>query len=117
MLFIGAGVSRLTGCWSWDQLARGLIQTCHLLDVIDDSFDILLHQDIEREKIPEAIDFCYDALTSNGYLNEYKELIKQSCSDRIQFKIYDEIKKLAEYYITTNYDDHFDEKFNSEAIH
>ena len=58
MLFIGTGVSRLTGCWSWDQLARGLIQKCHELDVIDTRFDTLLQQDIEREKIPVVIEIA-----------------------------------------------------------
>ena len=65
VLFIGAGVSRLTGCWSWDQLARGLIQKCHQLDVLDGRFDHPLQQNIKKDKIPEVIDFCYKQLKQN----------------------------------------------------
>lgn len=115
-LFIGAGVSRLTGCWNWIQLARGLIQKCHELEVIDCRFDYLIRQDIEKEKIPEVFNYCYEALKKNEFLPEYEELIIQSCSEKNEFRIYDELKELAEYYLTTNYDDHFDAKFNSEDI-
>jgi hypothetical protein len=97
-------------------LARGLIQKCHELTVIDGRFDSLLFHDIEIEQISRVIDFCYEALIQNGMLPEYEEVIRQSCSQRNGSTIYDEIKRLSSYFVTTNYDDHFDNYFGTEDV-
>jgi hypothetical protein len=122
-VFVGAGVSRLIGCMGWDQLASNLVNRCFSIKKKDGSGIInykekeTLIQDKDHKK---TITKCYYLLKKNGFENIfYKELKKSLKADKKFIKsqnIYDELYRLRGLFITTNADEHFDNKFEPTRI-
>lgn len=119
-VFIGAGVSRLLGCWGWEDLANKLIKKCHEKGII--SF-------IEKDSLLKEPDHLIKITISKSLLSgsEYKEeffrMIKEALkykdersSDPIKENIYDHIFRLRALNITTNADTLFNKKFSNENI-
>jgi hypothetical protein len=122
-IFIGAGVSRLIGCMSWDQLAQKLVNRCFLTKKkvgstcinFKEKEALLLNNDHKK-----TITVCYYILKNNGFEDIfYEELEKSLKADEERLKsqnIYDELYGLRGLFITTNADQYFDSKFNSKQI-
>ncbi len=122
-VFIGAGVSRLIGCMGWDQLACNLVNRCFSTKKKDGSGLInykekeTLEQNKDHKK---TITICYYLLKESGFETVfYEELEKSLKADEDLIKsqnIYDELYRLRGLFITTNADEHFDNKFESTRI-
>jgi len=122
-VFVGAGVSRLIGCMGWDQLAFNLVNRCFSTKKKDGSGIInfkekeTLIQDKDHKK---TITICYYLLKENDSETIfYKELKKSLKADKKLIKsqnIYDELYGLRGLFITTNADEHFDNKFEPTQI-
>jgi len=122
-VFVGAGASRLIGCMGWDQLACNLVNRCFSTKKKDGSGIInykekeTLIQDKDHKK---TITKCYYLLKKNGFENIfYKELKKSLKADKKLIKsqnIYNELYRLRGLFITTNADEHFDNKFEPTRI-
>ena len=104
--FVGAGVSLLTGCPSWSQLAKGALNTfldhgrfTHAqlaqIDHLSPRIKLSIALGMEREtKLP--IDFAKLLAPKGGYDNE------------IGRRIYGTVGRMAKTFITTNYDEWLD---------
>ncbi|MGA1863252.1 SIR2 family protein [Deferribacter thermophilus] len=116
-VFIGAGVSRLLGSASWDELAYNLIKTCFEKKLINYRESDSLKQLKDPKKI---ITICYHLLKeSNNEEIYYKTLENaiKSNTDRLNSQnIYDEIYRLRALFITTNIDSHFHKYFEPTNI-
>lgn len=122
-VFVGAGVSRLIGCMGWNQLAYNLVNRCFSTTKKDGS-GIINHKEketlIQDKDHKKTITKCYYLLKKNGSENIfYKELKKSLKADKKLIKsqnIYDELYRLRGLFITTNADEHFDNKFEPTRI-
>lgn len=106
-IFIGAGVSRLAGCESWEVLAANLLSICREKKLINY---------YEEEKIKNISDnkrkitIAKELLFNNGSEKEFYECFKKSLdfNRSISFPFFTNIKKLGDIYITTNADKCFE---------
>lgn len=106
-IFIGAGVSRLAGCESWEVLAANLLSICREKKLINY---------YEEEKIKNFSDnkrkitIAKELLFNNGSEKEFYECFKNSLdfNRSISFPFFTNIKKLGDIYITTNADKCFE---------
>lgn len=122
-VFVGAGVSRLIGCMGWDQLACNLVNRCFTTKK-EDGYGLINYK--EKETLLQNIDhkktitICYHLLEKNGFESIfYEELEKSLKADKDLIKsqnIYDELYRLRGLFITTNADEHFDNKFEQTRI-
>ncbi len=69
-VFIGAGVSRLVGCDSWDDLARNLINRCHRQGIINFKEKETLSQIPDHKK---TITICYHLFHNNHLADIFYE--------------------------------------------
>jgi hypothetical protein len=122
-VFVGAGVSRLIGCIGWDQLAYNLVNRCFSTKKKDGSGLINFKEKetlIQEKDHKKTITKCYYLLKKNGSENIfYKELEKSLKADEDLVKsqnIYNELYRLRGLFITTNADEHFDNKFEPTQI-
>ncbi len=122
-IFLGAGFPKLFGCWLWEQLAEGFLDTCQQNGVID-ARERKNHQDLLKEHKKTALDvitFCYKELVKRGFQNEVARLLQASCrvdpnlNDSLH-DAYKQLRHLGDYFITTNYDEHFDNLFQQNSV-
>ena len=116
-LFLGAGVSRLVGCFGWRQLARRVLHRCLLTRCIH----YTQHDRLIRERdCKKIITICHDLLAQKGLEQEfYSELgsaVKGSDDLLVKQNIYKELASVPALHITTNVDQHFDKFFSPERI-
>ncbi|MBU5301007.1 SIR2 family protein [Clostridium sporogenes] len=111
-VFIGAGVSRLLGCWGWDRLASELVNCCFENGYINFKEKETIGYMNDQKKV---ITMCYGILDFNNKKELFYEKMKKALEgdqQKIENKnIYDEISDFNALYITTNADEHFDNKF------
>jgi hypothetical protein len=103
-VFAGAGVSRLVGCHSWDDLASALVRRCREEDLINFRGFDLLGSERDRKRI---ITVCHDLLSEHGKENIFFEEMKKSLQGKPElreFDIYDKVAKLKGLLLTTNAD-------------
>ncbi len=120
VIFIGAGISRLMGGWSWDTLVEELVEKCRTVGRIDYRHaDYLLSKFNEEKKYVELITRCYEML-SDLNVDYYYDVIKISCDiraiDKRLIDVYNIFKRISEYYVTTNYDEYFDAFFSIDDV-
>lgn len=122
-VFIGAGFPRLFGCWGWDRLAIGFVEKCCEVNILNARQRANIVEKINHgEEHPiDVISVYFKELTDNGYTTEMENLLKESCHVDPQVtndlrEAYSELKRLGDFYITTNYDQHFDGFFGVENI-
>jgi len=122
VVFIGAGVSKQIGCKDWSELASNLINKCHITENDIGNTCINFREKkslLEETDYKKVITICYNILKDNDkgefFFSELKESLNPKISgDR---NIYDELRDLDAVYITTNVDDHFDNKFDKKNVH
>ncbi len=116
-IFIGAGVSQVIGCWSWEKLAVALIEKCYEEKCINYRQKQILSNYNDCKKI---ITICRNLLKENGRLNDFYKIIDDCCKGdeekKKKFNIYQELIRIPALYITTNFDKHFDEWFHADRI-
>ncbi|AVP62905.1 hypothetical protein C3B64_00990 [Clostridium botulinum] len=116
-VFIGAGVSRLLGCWGWDRLASELVNCCFENGYINFKEKETIGYMNDQKKV---ITMCYGILDFNNKKELFYKKMKKALEgkqEKIKDKnIYDEISDFNALYITTNADEHFDNKFSPNNI-
>lgn len=122
-VFVGAGFPRNFGCWDWNQLAKGFIKKCEEVGIFNarercNYIDLL---DNKQQTTTDMITFCFKKLVENDSEREIKILLEEACMINAAVngkatEAYSELKRLGDYYITTNYDSHFDKLFPPERI-
>lgn len=123
VVFIGAGFPRLFGCWGWEKLAIGFVKKCHEAEIMNarERANIINKINRKEEKPIDIISVFFKKLIENHFITEIINLLKESChvdpqvSDDLR-EAYSELKRLGDFYITANYDQHFDEFFGKENI-
>lgn len=119
-VFIGAGVSRLVGCWSWEKLAKKLIEKCFDKDVLNYKEKESVLQSRDHRQI---ITIAYNLLKKDEKHELFYECMEEALmfgKNEIELKgsnIYDKIIKLRGTFFTTNADVLFDNKFIQENIY
>lgn len=116
-IFIGAGISRLVGCWGWDKLSEDLLKICY--KEFEMGSPLLNFKEFETLKgnhdKRKLITIAKKLLSNNGKIDLFFDKIKVALrfeDEKINHpNIYDDLAKFRCLYITTNYDEHFDNKF------
>jgi len=98
VIFIGAGVSRLVGCPSWDEFADRALEQLALQTFISYS-DI---QQLSYLDAKKRLSIAFQIAYSEGYQFNHEALIDPK--PRKESKIYDYLKRIGCVYVTTNYD-------------
>jgi len=116
-IFIGAGASQVIGCWSWKKLATNLIKKCYEKRCINYRQRQILSGYNDYKKI---ITICRSILLKNGYKKDFLERIVAGCRGNEEKKkkvnIYQELIRIPALYITTNFDENFDEWFHADRV-
>lgn len=118
VVFIGAGVSRIIGCTSWEQLAKNLVNTCFTTKntksetLINFKEKESLTQERDHKKV---ITICHHILCKNNlknvFFNEFNKSLKSITEKEKEYDIYKEIFGLRGINITTNADKHYYKQF------
>jgi hypothetical protein len=114
-LFLGAGISASMGCVDWGTLARNLVAKCLELGFINYAdrqyFDGLTNN-------VRVISACYNKFNEKNVLNQFYSIVLQCCqvNRNLASNFCLELKSIANYYLTTNYDDGFDKYFSPADI-
>ena len=106
-IFIGAGVSRLADCKSWEVLAARLLSICREKKLINY---------YEEEKIKNFSDnkrkitIAKELLCNNGFEKDFYECFNNCLEFKkdISFPFFTNLKKIGDIYITTNADKCFE---------
>jgi len=116
-IFIGAGVSRLLGCSSWDQLCVSIIDECNLKGWLPTP---VRDKYVKESDIKRVLNICYNKFVRNKEKHRYFEIIRESCKGKeelvLNYNIYDELKKIPSKYVTTNFDLLFSSKFQKRDV-
>ena len=110
-IFIGAGVSRLVGCKSWQDLAHNLLELCRdkgLLQFVEYN---ALAKDSDNKKL---ISIAY-GLLKQGYESDFYAKLKEALTPNMAGNtgIFKNLSNLGTTFITTNADECFDGMFES----
>lgn len=115
VIFIGAGVSRLYGLPSWLDMSKSLLQKIYEDNKI---FTYKEKETLEALTNPKRIlSYCYEKLKDTHKENLFFDVLKniltvdKSKSDNVN--IYNNLKALRGFYLTTNIDVIFNEQFTS----
>lgn len=118
-IFVGAGVSRSVGCDGWDELSKKLVKKCREENRIDYFIEEELLKQNDKIKL---ISMCHNMLNETDcFMSEMKKSLKDNEVDALnenddKFKIYKDIKRLGNIFITTNADRYIDKFFNPNNI-
>lgn len=115
-VFIGAGVSRLTGCWSWHRLAQTIVDRCWERDLITFREAESLKTYSDNRKV---LTICRRLLDDQNAMDLFYTTIDEALKGEEDLpisKIYEEIRKIPALFVTTNYDAHFDVNFHRNHV-
>ena len=106
VLFIGAGVSRIIGCPSWENFALQQLKDLYEKKVIN------YHEYINLKLLDtrKLLSICRNVCKKNNIEPSSMKFLLKGKEELIKkFKIYDDIYAFNAIYITTNYDSYLDE--------
>lgn len=120
-IFVGAGYPRPFGCWGWDELAKGFINKCVKAEILIAREKERYINLIKERGARSVITVCFKKLINANRKDDIKSLLKQSCEVEegeitSLTEVYSKLRQLGDYFITTNYDQHFDSFFRRENI-
>lgn len=95
VIFVGAGVSRLAGCKSWNDLAKSVVY------------------EYFNKKI---ITICYNLLEKAKLKENFYNIMKKAMEGKNKESIYKNITKLSGICVTTNADELFHDYFEKDRI-
>jgi len=134
VIFVGAGVSRLKGieCAGWDQLSKALLKKCSELEdstekegikcINHKEYDTLSKINDHKKLITMCRGILFRAGLEKVFYQEMEKALKYTKDKEVYYQniqrenIYDTIKKMGRYFVTTNVDNHFDKKFEDTQI-
>ncbi len=120
MIFTGAGVSRILGCWGWKDMCIKLVCSCRREDIIDDRIRDSLIEIITDGNYKESLTRCYAMLEELKRLDIYENVIRSACQGDVvkirEYNVYDEILRIPAVFITTNFDDILANKFLLDRV-
>jgi hypothetical protein len=112
VLFIGAGVSRIDGCESWDSLSHRLLDKCYSQEIIN----YKEYKRLELYGAKELLTIVKGLLENAGKQNTFYSEFKRSLSGNDKKGIYKELRTIGDLFLTTNADTVFDQYFQSDNI-
>jgi hypothetical protein len=110
-IFIGAGVSRIIGCASWEELTNDLIKSCFSHDFINFKEKEALRELDPKKKITICNCILKENELESEFVNIIKEALKPNPDLKASYEIYDELYLLRGIFVTTNADDCFSDRF------
>jgi len=105
VIFVGAGVSRIIGCPSWEKFA---------FDLLDDLFtkreiNYFEKKELSKLQARKILSICVDIYRDkNIYPPDYQKIFTGDPELKKRFNLYEDLYKFNVIYVTTNYDDHLD---------
>lgn len=110
VIFVGAGVSRLMGCPSWDKFADDALRQLAKQELIT-------FADVEQlSNLPakQRLSIAVQVSKSKSVPLDYEKLIMSSAN--LNSKVYEHLLKIGCVYVTTNYDRFLDSKPGKMAM-
>jgi hypothetical protein len=107
VVFIGAGVSRIIKCPSWEEFANFLLDDLHSKGKIN-FFDKM---ELSKLQARKTLSICKDIYRENNIpLPDIKQIFKGDPQLKERYKIFENLYAMNAIYVTTNYDHHLDEE-------
>lgn len=100
VIFVGAGVSRLVGCPSWDEFANSALE--QLATNTNKPITFSDVQQLSHLDAKKRLSIAHQIAEAGNYQFDYKALIEPK--KKIDSKIYDYLNGIGCIYVTTNYD-------------
>lgn len=97
VIFVGAGVSKLAGCPSWDEFANNALE--QLAPRFITFSDVQQLSSLDAKK---RLSIAHQIAEVNNYQFDFKALIEPK--EKTSSKIYDYLNSIGCVYVTTNYD-------------
>jgi hypothetical protein len=124
-VFIGAGVSCLAGCISWQDLALRLVDKCYSLNDGDALAGKLNFRQKERLKkdtdYKKTITIIKEVFSERGTSEQFDQAVYNLLNEDsgvVEYpKIYDELRGIRGLFLTTNVDAKFDKSFGNRIAH
>lgn len=115
VVFLGAGVSRLVGCKSWDDLASSLLNKCYDLQLLNyHELNVINGYNDQKKKISIAYSLLRENNESEFY-TEFFDSLKMNLKDGKK-NIYKLLSVFSDTFVTTNADECFDSKFMTDDV-
>jgi hypothetical protein len=112
VLFIGAGVSRIIGCPSWDEFAHLQLKDLYEKKAIN-YYEYTNLKSLDARKLLSICRRIYEE--KNMQTPSMKSLLAGKDNLLKRFTIYDDLYSFNAVYVTTNYEDHLD-KVSQKSI-
>ena len=109
IIFVGAGVSRIIGCPSWNAFAS------LVLDDLTEKNIINYFENSELSKLPprKILSICWEIYKENNLTPpDFKHIFKENEKLKEKYDIYAALYDFNAIYVTTNYDDQLDREAN-----
>lgn len=107
VIFVGAGVSRIINCPSWDEFAN------HLLDDLNEKGEINFFEKKELFKLQarKKLSICSEIYKEKKIPPpNYREIFRGDQELDEKYKIFNNLYRMNAIYVTTNYDNHLDKE-------
>lgn len=112
VIFLGAGVSRIIGCKSWESTANNLINICFNEKLINYKESHILSQMNDPKKV---ITICEKILSLHLFKDKFNQSLEESFAGKDELikshDIYKEIYNIPAVFVSTNADTHLHKKF------
>lgn len=106
-IFIGAGVSRIIGCPSWEEFAKILLNDLCEKNVID----YFEKEELSKFHARKVLSICDEIYKKEGVpFPDFKEIFRGNTKIKEKYEIFKNLYSMNAIYVTTNYDDHLDEE-------
>lgn len=116
-IFVGAGVSQVVGCSSWKDLANSLVRKCHEKGCINYKQRQILSNSNDYKK---TLTICRHVLAKQGLEKDFLEALEAACKGdegkKKTVNVYEELFRIPALFLTTNFDELFDEKFITDRV-
>lgn len=113
VVFIGAGVSRIIGCFGWKELADYLVDISYEKKLLNHWEQGRLKNNDPRK----IISILKNVLEPCDYERALEESLQSEAELLEEFPIYKHLVKLRSIYITTNIDTYFDSFFEQSRVY
>lgn len=107
VIFVGAGISQIINCPSWQDFAKTILNDLHEKKIIN----YFEKEELSKLQARKILSICDDIYKKEGIeFPNFKEIFRGNNKLKGKYEIFKNLYLMNAIYVTTNYDDHLDEE-------